>query len=1341
MPRQLLLHRAVAAEAIANEASVFAAPAHSDAASDYQDIGSMTVPCSHCGARFWRGEKIQCCYNGSLLIPEPDVPDSLSNIILSSAVRTHMRSYNMSMAMASVGHHKTGFPDGVFTISGRSFHRMGTLVPAIGQPPNFAQIYTVDTNVATDRRSEIFGDRLDRSVLRALHDQMLIHNRCVSEFCRVAATDVHELVWTTEDNIMGMQMGALVAVAGDKRSIVIKRQGNPRELHMINDGHPLYHTLAYPLLFPTGSPGWFCGMTRSSDDGSPPRLVSLHDYGRYILMHRERSETARLIQNNNNALDRPTHVQKCKQLALEFYCDLWAQNEARTACFHQLPAQQAKYRMGRKCALEDQISRGGNVDDASQPTILPSSFVGSAKWYHMLYLDALTLPQRYHCPDLFVTFTCNPKWPEILREIPRGADARDHPDIVARVFWLKYKSMMEDIVEHQIFGEVQGYVWRIEWQLRGLPHAHLLIILTKALRLPREIDAIISAEVPDPAMYPELFSIVSEFQVHTPCDRDECASCRDNDKKQCKRRFPKDMSRSTVIMGNKFPKYRRRGRYQCIIKDRIVSDDWVVPFSPFLSLKYRAHINVENSSSLKSFRYVYKYVLKPPDSAVIAINEIQAHLSGRLLSAAEAVWRLLNLPLHKEYPAVMRLHIHLPNEHTIIFDPTMDVDDIREAAAATTSTLLQWFDLNHRDASARALLYSEIPEHFVWHEGVWVRRRKSRQLGRIFAVAARNQELFALRRLLTVVRGATGWEDLLIVDGHCYDSFQAACAARGMLDDDGDIIAAFNDIASSSCSVVNNRQQFALLLVHRQCKNVPQFFAMMAPHLCDNEVVNPLNSAIALWSIEEIMLSFGRSLTDADYGVTLPPRPAHLPAPLSSSIQWPSFDQDDCISKRDESVALFTAEQHHALDSVLSAVRGDNLMNVFAVLASAGCGKTMWVQGLTWSLRAMGHHVLNVAASALAATLLPEGCTAHSAFRIPIPTTSASYCGVKGSARDMIRACKCICYDEVSMVGKDVAECLNRFLQDVMHSELPFGGKVVVFLGDFKQLTPVEPGRKYPATVKDCGWWSQCQLFRFTKNFRAAANADFCALMEQVGNGLLKQVPVPAASRVNDIAELISRVYGNDMTAVSSTRNLIMAFTLQTCNDINAACIAQVPGEGFEAPAYDDTRDNRQPELYTDDYLAKLPLNGVPPSTLIMKTGARYMIIKNYNPATGACNGTLCELLGFSRHLCHVKIQSGIHAGRVVMLPRCSCHVSRENSGLPFEFTRTQFPLILAYSVSVHKSQGQSLSKIGIAIDQESFAHGQVYTALSRTSGWDNICVLTLRDEDYITNKVHLHCL
>ena len=157
--------------------------------------------------------------------------------------------------------------------------------------------------------------------------------------------------------------------------------------------------------------------------------------------------------------------------------------------------------------------------------------------------------------------------------------------------------------------------------------------------------------------------------------------------------------------------------------------------------------------------------------------------------------------------------------------------------------------------------------------------------------------------------------------------------------------------------------------------------------------------------------------------------------------------------------------------------------------------------------------------------------------------------------------------------------------------------------------------------------------------------------------------------------------------------------------------------------------------------MASLPLHGVPPSSLPLKTGARYMLIKNYNPAIGACNGTLCELLKYSRNICHVKIQSGIHEGRIMMLPRCSCHVSRENSGLPFEFTRVQFPLIPAYCVSVHKSQGQSLARIGLIIDQDSFAHGQVYTALSRTSDWGNICVMLNSGDDYIVNIVYRHFL
>jgi hypothetical protein len=104
-----------------------------------------------------------------------------------------------------------------------------------------------------------------------------------------------------------------------------------------------------------------------------------------------------------------------------------------------------------------------------------------------------------------------------------------------------------------------------------------------------------------------------------------------------------------------------------------------------------------------------------------------------------------------------------------------------------------------------------------------------------------------------------------------------------------------------------------------------------------------------------------------------------------------------------------------------------------------------------------------------------------------------------------------------------------------------------------------------------------------------------------------------------------------------------------------------------------------------------------------------------------------------------VRLLTGPQKGRVALLPRCSHPVSCENSGLPFTFTRVQFPLTPGYCVSVHKSQGQSLNIVGLFVDTDSFAHGQVYTALSRTSGWAKIHVLM--KEIFLFNLVHKHVL
>jgi len=102
------------------------------------------------------------------------------------------------------------------------------------------------------------------------------------------------------------------------------------------------------------------------------------------------------------------------------------------------------------------------------------------------------------------------------------------------------------------------------------------------------------------------------------------------------------------------------------------------------------------------------------------------------------------------------------------------------------------------------------------------------------AVSFKNQELFALRRLLDVVRGATDWVDLISVDGVSYDTFQEACRARGMLADDGDVIAAFQLIVATNCSLSSMRREFACLLLNRQCENAVALFQMFVDDLSDN---------------------------------------------------------------------------------------------------------------------------------------------------------------------------------------------------------------------------------------------------------------------------------------------------------------------------------------------------------------------------------------------------------------------------------------------------------------------------------------------------------------------------
>ena len=176
--------------------------------------------------------------------------------------------------------------------------------------------------------------------------------------------------------------------------------------------------------------------------------------------------------------------------------------------------------------LCDAMDREENLDNVGAKIILPASFQGSPRHYQMLYQDALAIVNKCGRPTLLVTITCNAKWPEIQEELarqPAGTASIDRPDIVSRVFKMKLKAMLTDIINHEVFGRVDGYVWVVEFQKRGLPHCHALLILHSDVvpRTPAEIDALICAEIPD-RQAPRVklpvscYELTGEMRAHVP---------------------------------------------------------------------------------------------------------------------------------------------------------------------------------------------------------------------------------------------------------------------------------------------------------------------------------------------------------------------------------------------------------------------------------------------------------------------------------------------------------------------------------------------------------------------------------------------------------------------------------------------------------------------------------------------------------------------------------------------------------------------------------------------------------------------------------------------------------
>lgn len=639
------------------------------------NIGDMDVPCPRCGALMWVKERKErstvrnplftlCCGDGAVSLepirdPPPEIMELLEgNDMRAVTFRHHIRAYNSALAFTSSGakvdRNLANSRAGVYTyrIQGAVYHRISKgLIPNDGDDASFAQIYIYDTDYQTDRRMQLYPD-LDRGIMQTLQSVLARDNPHVRQFISNNEHELeHEATQDFElrigaparrdrryDRPTGSEVAALLIGDGSdsdcNRDIVLrKRQGG---LQTVNQLFKFYDSLHYVLLFPYGQEGW-------SLDFHERTNITMSQYYRYHLM----------VRPNHRVL------QLAGRLTQEFVVDAWAKIEESRLKWCRYNQGQLRADLYQRVA-----SQAADGDRApGRLIVLPATFTGGPRYMMRLYQDAMAIVRKLGKPDLFITMTCNPKWPEITKYMSPGSKGEAYFQLCCRVFRLKLAALIDRIVNKHLFGDIRGRVHVIEFQKRGLPHAHLLFILDEDSKptTVEDIDDFVCAELPDPNDDANLYSYVTTHMLHGPCGvfRPH-APCMSDDK--CTKKYPRAFAEETQLNSDGYPVYRRRNDGRTFVKGNHVFDNRdVVPYNRKLVKEFNCHINVEVCSSIQSVKYIYKYVYKGHDRVQAEIvgadddeevvDEPNDYLDARYVSASEAFWRICEFKLQKMLPS------------------------------------------------------------------------------------------------------------------------------------------------------------------------------------------------------------------------------------------------------------------------------------------------------------------------------------------------------------------------------------------------------------------------------------------------------------------------------------------------------------------------------------------------------------------------------------------------------------------------------------------------------------------------------------------------------------------
>ncbi|GJT93108.1 ribonuclease H-like domain, reverse transcriptase, RNA-dependent DNA polymerase, partial [Tanacetum coccineum] len=488
--------------------------------------------------------------------------------------------------------------------------------------------------------------------------------------------------------------------------------------------------------------------------------------------------------------------------------------------------------------------------------------------------------------------------------------------------------------------------------------------------------------------------------------------------------------------------YKRSDNGRTVMKQGAELDGgYVVPYNPTLLKRYQAHINVEWCNQFGSIKYLFKYINKGPDRVTAAVE----------YEETDEI---------KDYYDFERLPFHLPNQQSVMFDPSESIDYQLEKKSVNTSKFLAWIEINKTDIEAQKLLYVKPSEGSI-------------------TFLLFKASFFYLRRLLNHVRGAQEWEDFRTYDNAVYPTCKDACYARGLLDDDKEYVDGI--IKASQWGLGDYLRNYFVMLVLSDTMSRPEIVWEKTWRLLAEDVLelerrkqnNPdlqltdiQRYNICLTCIEDKILSCSKSLKNI---VNMPYPNAEFTMEGYNRLIYDESDYKipELIIQHEALHRSLTNEQKGIYETILDACN-NNTGGMFFVYGYGGTGKTFLYKILTAALRET----------------------------------------------------KLIIWDEAPMINKLTCEAFDRTLRDIcfvnssQSSDNVFGGKVVVFGGYFHQILPVIPNGSRQevvhASLNMSYLWKHCTVLKLTQNMRLRVGCnpndaeeinEFAELILNIGEG------------------------------------------------------------------------------------------------------------------------------------------------------------------------------------------------------------------------------------------------